>query len=136
MTIPPRPDNGTEWVYMNSNTVYLNATEISHLSDRDTKIALYEMYARHGCIFEDTDMATYFSRLSWYKGTVSEGRFLESVFNAIEKWNADLLKKEADKRGIQKPGDSATVTRPARAPLPGRRPSTNKDPKRPTGRKQ
>ena len=113
----PRPDNGTEWVYKNSNTVYLNATEISHLSNGDVKKALYEMYARHGCIFKDAEMDAYFNSLSWYKGTVSEVRFDQSVFNDIEKWNLDLLRKEADKRRISKP---CSTSRPYTGASPAR----------------
>jgi len=116
----PRPDNGTGWVYMNSNKVYLNATEISHLSDNDVKIALYEMYARYGCTFADSLMQEYFESLDWYKkGSAEESSFDAGTFNDIEKWNIDLLRKEAEKRNIRKPGDPSrpaggTVTRPSR----------------------
>ena len=142
----PRPDNGTEWVYMNSNTVYLNATEISYLSTENVKIALYEMYARHGCIFLDSEIAAYFNSLSWYTGTIGENFFDTSVFNDIEKWNVDLLKKEASGRGIRIPGDmtarpsnysstnassSSSVTRPATGGSV-RRPTTGGSVSRPT----
>ena len=115
----PRPDNGTGWVYMNSNKVYLNATEISHLSDGDAKIALYEMYARYGCTFAADEIQEYFESLDWYqKGSVDEFSFDASVFNDIEKWNVDLLRKEAEKRNIRKPGDptrpAGQTSRPAR----------------------
>ena len=131
----PRPDNGTEWVYMNSNTVYLNATEISHLTTSDVKKALYEMYARHDCIFNDEEMAAYFNGLSWYKGIINEERFDSEVFNAIEKWNVDLLRKEAEARNIRKPLDPITA-RPASAGRPANRPVSRPahpsvDPKRP-----
>lgn len=94
-----RPDNGTGWVYKDSDKVYLNATEISHLSDNDVKIALLEMYARKGCKLSEPDMQEYFDSLDWYKkGTVDELGFDAAKFSDIEKWNLDLLRKEADKR--------------------------------------
>ena len=122
----PRPDNGVGWVYMNSNKVYLNATEISHLSDGDVKIALFEMYARYGCTFAESSMQEYFDNLDWYsRGSVDEFNFDDSTFNAIEKWNVDLLRKEAAKRNIRKPGDPirragsghVNPARPSRPPI-------------------
>ena len=114
----PRPDNGPGWVYENSCKVYLNATEISHLSDTDVRIALFEMYARYGCTFAEDDIQEYFESLAWYsKGSVDEFSFDSGKFNDIEKWNVDLLRKEAEKRQIRKPGDP--ISRPAR-PSSGR----------------
>ena len=94
-----RPDNGTGWIYKNSDSVYLNATEISHLSDEDLQLAINEMYARRGYKFRTPEIAAYFESLDWYEGTVNSADFDEKVFSEIEKYNLYLMKKERDKRG-------------------------------------
>lgn len=56
-------------------------------------LALSEIYARHGCIFENQDMQYYFNVMVWYEGTVAESEFDTSVFNACERLNVKLLEE-------------------------------------------
>lgn len=65
--------------------------ELSGLSAQELRLAKNEIYARHGWIFKSENLQNYFSSKSWYQGTVKPEDFSDSVFNAYEKNNVDLL---------------------------------------------
>ncbi|OON99000.1 MAG: hypothetical protein ATN35_02630 [Epulopiscium sp. Nele67-Bin004] len=82
-----------EAVYMvpESNSKYLTADDISHLSAAELRIARNEIFARHGRMFASADLQTYFTSQSWYNGTVSADSFSESVLNDMEKANVTFI---------------------------------------------
>lgn len=56
-------------------------------------LAKNEIYARHGYIFQDTDLYNYFMMLVWYLPEVTPGEFDDGVFNETERHNLDILKE-------------------------------------------
>ena len=72
-----------------SNAVNLTNSDISHLSQYELKLAIYEIFARHGRIFNDQAVNEYFSSYDWYHP--SSVSFDESTLNAYEKYNLNLL---------------------------------------------
>ena len=80
------------YVFTDSNTRNLKTEEVISLSKWGRKIALYEIYARHGCKFTDEALQKYFDQQSWYKGTTEQVLFSETVFNEFEAANVKLLR--------------------------------------------
>ena len=52
------------------------------------KLAVYEIFARHGKIFSDQALNEYFQAFNWYQPSSD---FDDSVLNEYEKHNLDLL---------------------------------------------
>ena len=72
-----------------SNSVNLTDSDISHLSQYELRLAVYEIFARHGRTFSDQAVNNYFSQYSWYQPT--SANFDESTLNMFEKYNLNLL---------------------------------------------
>lgn len=72
-----------------SNSVNLTDSDISHLSQYELRLAVYEIFARHGRTFSDQAVNNYFSQYSWYQPT--SANFDESTLNIFEKNNLNLL---------------------------------------------
>ena len=71
---------------------------IGHLSDLDgltpdeCRLALNEIYARHGRKFNDPDYQAYFNSKSWYNGTIDPDDFDDTaMFNQYELANRDYI---------------------------------------------
>lgn len=65
--------------------------ELSGLSKDELRLAINEIYARHGRMFDSAEYQNYFNSKSWYNGTIKPEDFSEDVFNTCEKSNIDLL---------------------------------------------
>ena len=61
------------------------------MSYEDMQMAINEIYARHGRIFETPEIRDYFTAQPWYNGTVSQQNFNESVFSSVEAQNIQFL---------------------------------------------
>lgn len=72
-----------------SNAVNLTNSDVSHLSQYELKLAIYEIFARHGRTFSDQAVNDYFSSYDWYRP--SSTSFDESMLNTYEKYNLNLL---------------------------------------------
>lgn len=77
----------------NSDSEYVSTDEIDELSARDKRLAINEIYARHGRKFDNAEIREYFESQSWYDGTIDAEDFDESVLNKYEQAN---IKKIAD----------------------------------------
>ena len=87
-------DMGTEdeeYIFPMSDYLELTDEQISALTQDEIRIAINEIYARHGYIFKDNDLKTYFESKSCYHGTVEPENFQESVLNVWEKENIRKL---------------------------------------------
>ena len=80
-----------EWVLPNSDTQRLTNADIENLSKEERRIALNELYARHGRKFKDEQLQAHFDSCSWYKGTIEPDDFNESDLSDVEIANRDLL---------------------------------------------
>ena len=84
-------ENSSEYILPDSSDRYLSADDVKGLTKDQIKLAINEIYAKHGRIFTDSYYNNYFSSKSWYEGSVSADDFDESVLNEYEKANIDLL---------------------------------------------
>lgn len=81
-----------EYVLYNSDREYLDISEIEQLSDFELRIARNEIYARHGRLFRDSQLQSYFNDCSWYEGKIEPDEFDEDEYlNEFEKYNRDLI---------------------------------------------
>lgn len=92
-------ETGEDYILPDSNSRYLDRTDLEGLNSEELRLARNEIYARHGRIFEDETLQTYFSSKNWYSGTLTQEEFQDNVFNEYEKQNLILIKeyeKETD----------------------------------------
>lgn len=87
------------YVIPDVNSRYISAGELSDFSNLYLLIARNEIYARHGYIFNDQNIARYFNCKNWYYGTTSSSGFSDAVFNDYEKSNLDVILDEEQRRG-------------------------------------
>ena len=51
------------------------------------------IYAVHGYIFKDKNLAEYFNSCNWYRGTTTDMNKVSSEFSDVEKFNVDFIKQ-------------------------------------------
>ncbi|MDD3217759.1 MAG: YARHG domain-containing protein [Lachnospiraceae bacterium] len=85
-----------EYVIANSSTVTLTQADISSLSADQLRLAINEIYARHGRMFKDQELQAYFNGKSWYQGTIQPDAFQESMLSALERQNIQLISARKD----------------------------------------
>ncbi|MCD7885946.1 MAG: YARHG domain-containing protein [Lachnospiraceae bacterium] len=82
------------YIIADSNSRYLDESDIQGLSSSDIQLIINEIYARHGRAFKSEELQAYFSAKSWY--TCVEGKTDEQIyseFNEYEKANVEFLNK-------------------------------------------
>lgn len=87
-----------EYIFSESDTRILSAEEIKKYNSDVLRIAKNEIYARHGRMFNDSELQEYFDSLSWYEGTIAPEDFDESVLSKTEKENVKLLAEYESKK--------------------------------------
>lgn len=86
-----------EFIFPDSDKKYLSEDEVRAKTVEDLMVGRNEIFARHGYMFEDANLKSYFESTSWYQGTVPSSEFnSEQVFNEFEKKNVELIKKVED----------------------------------------
>lgn len=91
-----------EYILPDSDTIKLTSEQVKELSADDLNIAKNEIYARHGRIFEDSFLSSYFQGTTWYKPTTPAAEFSDSVFNSVEVYNLQVINKEENRRANAK----------------------------------
>ena len=86
-------DLSEEWIFEDSDRRYITENEILSLTQDEIKIAVNEIYARKGRIFENPDLKEYFESKSWYFGSIPANEFDDTDFNQFEKKNVEILSK-------------------------------------------
>lgn len=81
----------SEYILPESDTRYVEQDEIDQLTKNEVRLAINEIYARHGRIFENSELREYFESKDWYDGTIEPEYFDEDVLNQYEKANVKLL---------------------------------------------
>lgn len=90
------------YLFANSNSAYLSKSDVSSLSQQNLNIALNEIYARHGRIFKDSTLSTYFNSQKWYTPLYTSEEFSQNVtFNKYEQANLQLMVNEQKEKGYR-----------------------------------
>lgn len=80
------------FIFHDSDKRYLTEAELDKLTEAEVRIALNEIYARRGYIFQTAeDMKAHFSNLDWYHGSEQDMNKVAAEFNEYEKKNVDML---------------------------------------------
>ena len=92
-------DDSNEFIFPDSDSVVEDSGDIEQLSDKDLRIAINEIYARHGYHFKSADLQNYFSDTSWYVDEgITDQSEITSEFNKYEKENVENLTAERNAR--------------------------------------
>lgn len=83
----------SEYIFEDSNSRFLDRSELEGLSKKELRLARNELYARHGFIFGKKDLQDYFGSKSWYDPSITPEEFGadEDNFNEYEIANRDLI---------------------------------------------
>ena len=88
-----------DYIFPNSSDKSVPTSDIEELSDEDLRIAINEIYARHGYIFQSSqEMREYFDGKDWYTPDDDIDDMKKVSLNKTEKKNIDKMSKERDKR--------------------------------------
>lgn len=93
----------SDFVFSDSNTRYIQESEISSLSEEQCMVARNEIAARHGRTFNDVDLQEYFNGKSWYSPTVSAEDYdatAPSFLNEYEQSNSALIREVENEKGF------------------------------------
>lgn len=94
-------DNSSDDSY-SYNTSYISQSEVKNMSREELNLAINEIYARRGRIFDDPTLSAYFNSKDWYTPKYTASEFSKNVtFNEYEQANLQLLINEQEKRGYR-----------------------------------
>ena len=83
-------DNGDSG-YSYSNSSYLSEDTVKNMSSSEVNLAINEIYARHGLIFTNPELDSYFRSQDWYTPRYTISEFDMGVLNEYEEANFNLL---------------------------------------------
>lgn len=84
------PKETSYYLLPESNSRYLIEDDLYDFSEEDLRYARNEIYARHGYVFQDEALQSYFSSQSWYSENI-EAANDSLTYNAYEKANSELI---------------------------------------------
>lgn len=80
-----------EYILPNSDIEVLSVADLENLTREECRIARNEIYARHGRLFDDTELQAHFDSCSWYEGYIAGEDFNENMLSEVEIKNRDLI---------------------------------------------
>lgn len=97
----PAPVYNDYYVLPSSSSYYYSESELSSMSTYDLYIARNEIFARHGRMFNRSDLQDYFNSQAWYQPlyTPSQWDSMGNQLNDCELKNATLIKKIEESKG-------------------------------------
>ena len=101
VTATPVPTVGasdSDYIIPDSSSRILSRSEIESLSDEDLRLAINEIYARHGRKFQSEELQTYFNGKAWYHPSVEAEDFTESMLNETERQNVMVMAEVQNSR--------------------------------------
>lgn len=92
-------DNG-DFIFPDSDSRYLDMSDLEKLDSETSRIAINELYARHGYVFTTEEMQNYFNSLEWYRDMPKDPDFDgDTEFNIYEYTNKELLVEYSTNKG-------------------------------------
>jgi len=81
----PAENEPQEPVYiLPTDTELIEIADLEQMTHDETYMAINEIYARHGLIFETVEIQEYFEAQSWYNGTTTDSQAIVNEFSDIE----------------------------------------------------
>lgn len=91
----------SDYIIFNSGARYLDESDLYSLSPDELRLARNEIYARHGRLFEDEALQSYFDMQDWYHGTIEPSDFSQSMLNDYEIHNVELISNYESEMGYK-----------------------------------
>lgn len=110
-SVPPTQVDSNYYILPQSSQRLLTYVDIENFTKQDMMLARNEIFARHGRIFNDAEVRSYFEAQSWYQGTIAPENFSTAMLSDIEQRNIDFIKQyESGINGISQPvGNAGSV---------------------------
>ena len=83
--------NETGYIFPDINSRKLDITELTVFTSEQLNLIKNEIYARHGCNFNNDEIREYFLQFSWYEPSIAPEDFEDSLFNDYEIYNRNLI---------------------------------------------
>ena len=83
-----------------NRTIKISDTGIG-MSKEELTLALNEIYARHGLMFNTSSIQEHFNSKSWYVPSIKPGHFDDSQFNDYERYNVDTIVNYMEEKGYR-----------------------------------
>lgn len=80
-----------EYWIENCDSLYLSQSDLYGLTEEECRIARNAIYAKSGRIFSSSDLSDYFSRYSWYYPCIRAENFTDSMLNAAQLHNLNVI---------------------------------------------
>ena len=82
-----------DYILPTSDSEYLTRSDVEDLSQEENRLAINEIYARHGYTYTTEDLQEYFEDKSWYHSDpdVNQSTWNDSMLNNYERENINLL---------------------------------------------
>lgn len=95
--------SSTDYILLNSDSRYIDKSELSSLSQWQLRLARNEIYARYGYTFEDEELQKYFLNKSWYEedSSINKDTWSDDSLNEYEKANRDLIVSYEEEMGYR-----------------------------------
>lgn len=95
--------SSTDYILLNSDSRYIDKSELSSLSQWQLRLARNEIYARYGYTFEDEELQKYFLNKSWYEedSSINKDTWSDDSLNEYEKVNRDLIVSYEEEMGYR-----------------------------------
>lgn len=93
---------GPRILIADSSERILEYGDIAWMTKEELRIAINEIYARHGRLFKDSELQEWFNAQTWYNGRVAPDDFNENVLSQVEKDNIKLMQAKRDGKNQKK----------------------------------
>ncbi len=100
------PENVYGYLIEGSESRVISEEEISSLNQTTLTMAIKEIYARRGVIFNDATIQAYFEGKNWYAGSILENDFQDTRLNEVELKNIEILQNCIDNYVEADPNDT------------------------------
>lgn len=100
------PENVYGYLIEGSESRVISEEEISSLNQTALTMAIKEIYARRGVIFNDAIIQAYFEGKNWYAGSIPENDFQDTRLNEAELKNIEILQNCIDNYVEADPNDT------------------------------
>lgn len=83
--------SASDYVLPGSDSRYIDKLELDNFSADECRLARNEIYARHGRMFTDEGLQSFFDSKEWYSGYISPDDWDENSLNEFEFHNRDVI---------------------------------------------
>lgn len=90
-TITFAQNDSSEYILPDSSTKYYTIDDVNWLRSDEIRLAINEIYAKHGRMFKSEELQNYFNSKSWYNPSIPADQFNDSMLNDCERHNIEVL---------------------------------------------